>query len=950
MGISALPQATVRTLGASQVLTDPSALVKELIDNSLDANATNISVEISINTIDVVQVRDNGHGVAPADRALLARRYCTSKISHDDDLKDIGGSSLGFRGEALASAAELSGSMTISTRIEGEQVAAALKISQSGEILGQENASLPVGTTVRITDFVKANPVRRQFVLKNTENCLKKIKRTLQSYAFARPHVRLSLRVLKAKNNKDGWIYAPKTNANAEDAACKVVGVPCANQCTWSAIEHSGFTLQAFLPRCDADASKIVNHGTFISVDHRPVSAVRGTFKQICKVYREKLKSSSLSFADVKDPFLFLEISCPPGSYDANLEPAKDDLLFEDSTIVVETAKKLFASFYDTSPPTHPETSLPAPGLSTESQSHTELTSPLEPHATASHPAPSRNRDGPAMLEPSRGSSMEDENLLDSRRKTRSNMYGCDEEDLDTMEVRPATGRTETDFEELREARKDVCMSNPWVMAKLNAPVGRQMPTPGTQGPAKRGFEETLSNMPSSPLKRMQGVLDEDVLPTPRPSSPAHPAEPFNPSDHVPQTRLAKDGRVVGSSILPPPQPYTTAQSEGHAVEGDIVSSVSRPVPLPYNYQPHAEPDYTAGTPLGAIPDISTRPRRSPRKQLQQGNMMRPFISPVIDQPPRQKVWFDHLENIERPRGHQRNRQQKRQDNSDLIVQGELGDLVEDPRQLTPPRQNRDIRDFVGHVREDSIASIIARRNYGQPARGERVSTQENEHPPESPQPPVQHPGFMPASELAALKERFGPLHLPEKRPTKRRRTSERRALEELSTNSPAPPPPADDAELETPETPDPPEDEEYRPNTSKRKLSRRKSSTRLGRTKSSRLPLESIPPGQGTHGLILPIHTDTRKMFQFAGKLDDELSFLSYNEPALPAPKDLDAMSSHLLALTANLHRLLVTAGGNTDVIGPAELLREVKASFVARDKEEEEKEDDDDEIMRLA
>ncbi|EME79370.1 uncharacterized protein MYCFIDRAFT_8837, partial [Pseudocercospora fijiensis CIRAD86] len=134
MGISALPQATVRTLGASQVLTDPAALVKELVDNALDANATSISIEISNNTVDVIQVRDNGHGVAPEDRSLVARRYCTSKISHDDDLKDIGGSSLGFRGEALASAAELSGTLTISTRVEGEAVAAALKINQKGEV------------------------------------------------------------------------------------------------------------------------------------------------------------------------------------------------------------------------------------------------------------------------------------------------------------------------------------------------------------------------------------------------------------------------------------------------------------------------------------------------------------------------------------------------------------------------------------------------------------------------------------------------------------------------------------------------------------------------------------------------------------------------------------------------------------------------------------------------
>jgi DNA topoisomerase VI subunit B len=99
-----------------------------LIDNALDARATSIAVEIYANTVDSIQVRDNGHGIPPQDRPLVARRYCTSKLTNAEDLASIGGSSLGFRGEALASAAEMSGGMTVTTRVEGEQVATALKI------------------------------------------------------------------------------------------------------------------------------------------------------------------------------------------------------------------------------------------------------------------------------------------------------------------------------------------------------------------------------------------------------------------------------------------------------------------------------------------------------------------------------------------------------------------------------------------------------------------------------------------------------------------------------------------------------------------------------------------------------------------------------------------------------------------------------------------------------
>ena len=80
MGIQALPHAAVRAIGANQALTDPAAVVKELIDNALDARATSIAIDIHINTLDVIQVKDNGHGIPPQDRPLVARRYCTSKI------------------------------------------------------------------------------------------------------------------------------------------------------------------------------------------------------------------------------------------------------------------------------------------------------------------------------------------------------------------------------------------------------------------------------------------------------------------------------------------------------------------------------------------------------------------------------------------------------------------------------------------------------------------------------------------------------------------------------------------------------------------------------------------------------------------------------------------------------------------------------------------------------
>lgn len=149
MPITALPANTVRAIGSSQALTDSASVVKELIDNAIDGRATSIIIEVSANTLDDIRVKDNGHGIAPDDRAMICTRYCTSKIRDLHDLENIGGRSLGFRGEALASAADMSGSLTVTTRIEGEDAAVELKFDRKGQILGYGNGGENFGSMLR---------------------------------------------------------------------------------------------------------------------------------------------------------------------------------------------------------------------------------------------------------------------------------------------------------------------------------------------------------------------------------------------------------------------------------------------------------------------------------------------------------------------------------------------------------------------------------------------------------------------------------------------------------------------------------------------------------------------------------------------------------------------------------------------------------------------------------
>lgn len=134
MPITALPQETVRSIGSTQILTDAYSVVKELIDNSLDAHALAIFIEVSVNSLDVIQVKDNGPGIHPNDRVMLGKPHCTSKIRSLADLSNIGGKSLGFRGEALASVAAICGSMVLSKRVDSEPRGVSLTIDRQGKI------------------------------------------------------------------------------------------------------------------------------------------------------------------------------------------------------------------------------------------------------------------------------------------------------------------------------------------------------------------------------------------------------------------------------------------------------------------------------------------------------------------------------------------------------------------------------------------------------------------------------------------------------------------------------------------------------------------------------------------------------------------------------------------------------------------------------------------------
>ncbi|KAK3383905.1 hypothetical protein B0T24DRAFT_515533 [Lasiosphaeria ovina] len=380
MPISPLPEATTRLLGSSLVISTPVHLVKELLDNAIDCGATFIEVLMSSNAVDRLEVRDNGHGIHPDDFDALGRPGHTSKLLSIDQLEQLGGTSLGFRGAALASASAMA-EVSVTTRTSAEKVATTLRLDGRKGVQRQGLTSTPVGTTVCVTNLFSRSPVRSRAAAGDSVKNLMNIKRLLQSYALARYQTKLQLKVLQSSIPL--WSYAPIPNTDARGSVLQLFGTDLASQCISQVSIQAGQDAQlantsrghcptsrdindpifeAVLPKPWADPLKI-SKGAFFSVDSRPLSSTRGTAKKLLSIFRSYL-GRSIRFPDnnttLRDPFIRLNIVCAPGSYDVNVEPSKDDVLFNDEQRIIDRFEHFLTLIYmapgaapNTQPPKH---------------------------------------------------------------------------------------------------------------------------------------------------------------------------------------------------------------------------------------------------------------------------------------------------------------------------------------------------------------------------------------------------------------------------------------------------------------------------------------------------------------------------------------------------------------------------------------------------------------------
>uniref|UniRef100_A0A4W6BPY6 PMS1 homolog 1, mismatch repair system component n=1 Tax=Lates calcarifer TaxID=8187 RepID=A0A4W6BPY6_LATCA len=335
-----LPPDTVRLLSSSQVITSIVNVLKELIENSLDAGASSIDVKLENYGLDRLEVRDNGHGIKAADTPVMAVRHFTSKICSHDDLQHL--ETYGFRGEALGSICAVA-EVSVTTKTVADDISTQYMLNFTGEIVSQKPSHLGQGTTVSVLKLFKNLPVRRQYY-SSTKKCkeeLKKAQDLLMAYAIIKPDLRLTL----VHNKVVVWQKAKV--ADHRSALLATLGpsavanlLPCHHH-----QEQPEIFLEGFFPKPGADYSSTSSSNpdkTFIFVNNRPVH-----HKDIMKLLRQHyIAQYPDDPARNRYPTLVLKISVSPSSLDVNLTPDKTQVLLHEKEAVLTAVEALLVSLY----------------------------------------------------------------------------------------------------------------------------------------------------------------------------------------------------------------------------------------------------------------------------------------------------------------------------------------------------------------------------------------------------------------------------------------------------------------------------------------------------------------------------------------------------------------------------------------------------------------------------
>ncbi|MSR07979.1 MAG: DNA mismatch repair endonuclease MutL [Gammaproteobacteria bacterium] len=312
MPIRQLPAHLINQIAAGEVVERPASVVKELLENSLDAGATRIEIELEEAGIRLCRIRDNGNGIPREELALALARHATSKIESLEDLEQV--ATLGFRGEALPSIASVS-RLTMTSRYRGEATGFSItgNASDPGDLVPAPHQP---GTTVEVRDLFFNTPARRRF-LRSERTEFAHVRAAIESIALSRGSV-----AFRVQHNQRRVLDLPAAPSLAELAGRvgKVCGEEFVRHSIYLTRDAAGLALHGWLAmpthaRSQPDLQHVFLNGRAIR-DKLLVGAVRAAYRDV--LYRDRW------------PAYVLYIDMDPGWVDVNAHPAKHEVRFRD--------------------------------------------------------------------------------------------------------------------------------------------------------------------------------------------------------------------------------------------------------------------------------------------------------------------------------------------------------------------------------------------------------------------------------------------------------------------------------------------------------------------------------------------------------------------------------------------------------------------------------------------
>ncbi|MEM9160019.1 MAG: DNA mismatch repair endonuclease MutL, partial [Verrucomicrobiota bacterium] len=311
--VQVLPDHVANQIAAGEVIERPASVIKELVENSIDAGATKLEVEFKKGGTTYMRIEDNGCGMSKEDALLSLERHATSKIREADDLNSL--MSMGFRGEALPSIASVS-RFQLQTK-EADAESGTEILVDGGKMVHAKDCGMPQGARITISKLFNTVPVRRKF-LKSMATEAAHIVHNMRLYALAHPHVAITL----IDNGR--VIFQSHAREQLADRVGEIFGKSIANNLLPIDVEDEGMRLWGLIGK--PGQSRSSRHEMLMFVNNRPVES-RTMGYALVESYYGHIPKGRYPIA-----FLFLELK--PHLVDVNVHPAKREIRFRNEAKV----------------------------------------------------------------------------------------------------------------------------------------------------------------------------------------------------------------------------------------------------------------------------------------------------------------------------------------------------------------------------------------------------------------------------------------------------------------------------------------------------------------------------------------------------------------------------------------------------------------------------------------